>query len=327
MRQVKLGADGPSVGAIGLGCMSFGGMYGATDMNESHATLKKALDLGVNHLDVANIYGAGVCEEVIGSFIKGKGNPFTIATKGGIVPGPDRDFRNGKDYLTECLDGSLKRLGVDYVDLYYVHRRDARIPIEDVMETMKSFVDAGKIGAIGLSEIAPSTLERAVKIAPVAAVQSEYSLWTRLPELGMLQACERLGATFVSFSPLGRGMLSDNDLVPERFPAEDFRATNPRFMEPNFSANLQRVRKLRELAADKGVATSTLALAWTFAMAPNSIAIPGTRSSNHLAQDAAAADIVLSPDDMDAIEAIMPAGFAHGGRYNVSQATGVEDFC
>ena len=327
MRQVKLGADGPQVGAIGLGCMSFGGMYGATNINESHATLKKALDLGVNHLDVANIYGAGVCEEVIGAYIKANGNPFTIATKGGIVTGPDRDFRNEKAYLTECLDGSLKRLGVDYVDLYYVHRRDPRVPVEDMMETLKGFIAAGKIGAIGLSEIAPSTLEQAVKIAPVAAVQSEYSLWTRLPELGILQACERLGATFVSFSPLARGMLTDNDLDPAKFPAGDFRTTNPRFIEPNFSANLERVRKLRQLANDKGVATSTLALAWTFAMAPNSVAIPGTRSPDHLTQDAAAADLALSADEMAAIEAVMPVGFAHGGRYNPSQALGVEDFC
>lgn len=329
MRQVSLGRNGPKVGAIGLGCMSFGGIYGGTDMAESHATLKMALDLGVNHLDVANIYGAGVSEEVMGAFFKANGNrdSFVIATKGGIDHGPPRDFKNGRQYLTDCLDASLKRLSTDHVELYYVHRRDPRVPLEMLMETMVGFIEAGKIGAIGLSEIAPSTLERAAAMHPIAAAQCEYSLWTRLPELGLLQACERVGTTFVSFSPLGRGMLTDTDLDPESFPKGDFRTPNPRFVEPNFSANLERVRRLRAIAADMGVATSTLALAWTFAKAKGSIAIPGTRTARHLEQDAAAAELTLGETDMAAIEAVLPVGWAHGSRYNPAQAAGVEDYC
>lgn len=327
MRQTELGRGGPQVGAVGLGCMSFGGIYGGTDRAESHATLKKALDLGVNHLDVANIYGQGVCEEVIGSFIRENGNNFTIATKGGIDAGPPRGFRNERAYLAECLEGSLRRLGVDHVDLYYIHRRDSRVPIEDVMETLSGFIDQGKIGAIGFSEIAPSSLEQASRIHPVAAVQSEYSLGTRLPELGMLQLCDKLGTTFVSFSPVGRGMLTDTAPDRARFPQGDFRYSNPRFTEPNLSANLDKVRKFRVYAADKGVAAATLAIAWTFARAPASIAIPGTRSAAHLEQNAAAAQMKLTAQEISEIEDILPAGFAHGARYSPAQAGSVENYC
>lgn len=315
------------VGAVGLGCMSFGGIYGATDIAESHATLDKALDLGVTHLDVANIYGGGVCEEVIGAYLKKNGNKFTIATKGGIITGPKRGVSNAKDYLSECLDGSLKRLGVDHVDLYYVHRRDPGIPIEDLMETLKGFISEGKIGAIGLSEIAPSTLERAARVHPVAAVQSEYSLWTRKPELGLIALCQELGTAFVSFSPVGRGMLSDIVPDPKAFPAGDFRAANPRFVEPDFSANIEKINRFRDYASGRNVAASTLAIAWTLAKAPGSIAIPGTRSAAHLAQDAAAADLKLTPADIAEIEAILPAGFAHGARYTAAQVAYVEDYC
>lgn len=327
MRQVELGRGGPKVGAVGLGCMSFGGMYGPTDIATSHATLRRALDLGVTHLDVADIYGGGLCEEVIGAFLKKNGNPFTIATKAGIVTRPQRSVNNGRDYLAACLDASLKRLGVERVDLFYIHRRDPAVPVEEVMETLVGFVRSGKIGAIGFSEIAPWTLERAARIHPVAAVQSEYSLWTRQPELGMLDLCTRLGVTFVSFSPVARGMLTDADLDPASFPENDFRRANPRFQEPHFSENLAKIRRFRAHAAERGVPASTLALAWTFAKAPNSIAIPGTRSAAHLDQDAAAADLVLSERDVAEIEAILPAGFAHGPRYSAAQAAAVEDYC
>lgn len=327
MRKIGLGQHGPEIGVVGLGCMSFGGMYGATDMAESHATLDRARDLGVTHLDVANIYGNGVSEEVMGAYFRKNGNPFSVATKAGIVSGPTRGFDNSRAYLTECLDGSLKRLGLERVDLFYIHRRDPRVPVEDVMETLVGFIEAGKIGAIGFSEIAPSTLETAAKFHHVAAVQSEYSLWTRLPELGMIQLCERLGTTFVSFSPVGRGMLTDVEPNPANFPEGDFRMTNPRFVEPNLSANLEKVRRFRDYAADRGVATSTLAIAWTLAKAPTSIAIPGTRSAAHLDQDAAAGDLVLSQADLAEIEAILPAGFAHGSRYTGAQAQSVETYC
>jgi aryl-alcohol dehydrogenase-like predicted oxidoreductase len=327
MRQVELGRGGPKVGAVGLGCMSFGGMYGATDVETSHATLKRALDLGVTHLDIADIYGGGVCEEIVGAFLKQNGNPFTIATKAGIVTRPQRGSNNGRDYLSACLDGSLKRLGVERVDLFYIHRRDPSVPVEEVMETLVGFIRAGKIGAIGFSEIAPWTLERAARIHPVAAVQSEYSLWTRQPELGMIDLCRRLGTSFVSFSPVARGMLTDAEPDPSTFPAGDFRSANPRFEEPHFSQNVEKIRAFRAYAAARGVAASTLAIAWTFARAPGSIAIPGTRSPAHLDENAAAAGLHLSTADLAEIEAILPAGFAHGPRYSAAQATAVEDYC
>ncbi len=330
MRQVEIGRTGIKVGAVGLGCMSFGGIYGATDRAQSHAALKKALDLGVTHLDTALIYGDGLSEDIIGDFCAQ--NPaardqFIIATKGGIVTKPERRFDNSEVYLRDALEGSLKRLKTDHVPLYYIHRRDASIPVEDVMATLVRFIEEGKIGAIGLSEVAPATLERASRIHPVAAVQSEYSLWSRLPELGMLQRCAALGTTFVSFSPVGRGMLTDIDLDPAQLPSGDFRRVNPRFMEPDFSANRERVMAFRALARDRGVTTSALAIAWTFAMAPSSIAIPGTRAAAHLAEDATAADIVLTPEDLAEIEAVLPVGWAYGPRYSYAQAFGVEDYC
>ena len=330
MRQVQLGQSGPKVGAVGLGAMSFGGIYGKTNETESHATLKATLDLGVNHIDTANIYGMGVSESVIGSFLKqnpGTREQFIIATKAGIIPGPERDFRNDEEHLRAELEASLKRLGTERVDLFYIHRRDQRIPVEDMMGTLVRFIEEGKIGAIGLSEIQPATLERAAKIHPVAAVQSEYSLQTRLPELGMLQMCQKLGTTFVSFSPVGRGLLTDTDPDRAHFPDVDFRKTNPRFTEPNLTANIKKVQALRSFAGEKGVATSSLAIAWTFAMAPNSIAIPGTRSAEHLAEDADAAEIELTPNDLKTIEALLPAGWCHGARYSYAQAFGVEDYC
>ncbi|TDH37692.1 aldo/keto reductase [Pseudohoeflea suaedae] len=327
MRKVRLGENGPLVGAVGLGCMSFGGIYGSTTREDSHATLKTALDLGVNHLDVANIYGAGVCEEVMGDFFRANGNrdQFVIATKGGIQTGPNRDFINTKAYLTACIDASLKRLGTDHVELYYIHRRDHRVPIEDVMETLIGFIEAGKIGAIGFSEIAPATLVQAAEIHPVAAVQSEYSLWTRLPELGMLRTCKSLGTSFVSFSPLGRGMLTDVELDPASFAADDFRKPNPRFTEPHFSSNVGSVRQLNAIARREGIPTATLALAWTFHRAEDSIAIPGTRSADHLTENAAAADFVLSSDLLDEIEDLLPFGWAEGSRYTEAQSRGVEN--
>lgn len=330
MRQVRLGQTGPMVGAVGFGCMSFGGMYGATDIETSHAALARALDLGVTHLDTAKIYGPHISEEVIGAFLKA--NPsarqqFSIATKGGIRTQPVREFDNSPEYLTECLEGSLQRLGVDHVDLYYIHRRDQRIPIEDVVGTLTRFIEQGKIGAIGFSEIAPASLARAHGVHPIAAVQSEYSLWTRQPELGMLQMCEKLGTTFVSFSPVGRGMIVDTPPNPATFDKSDFRAHNPRFAEPAYSANNAKIDLFRDYAKTMGVSTSTLAIAWTFAKAPTSVSIPGTRTADHLAQDAAAADLMLTTQQVAEIEAILPAGFAEGARYSEAQRPGVEDYC
>lgn len=327
METRRLGKDGPLVGAIGLGCMSFGGIYGATDQAESHRTLTRALDLGVDHLDTANIYGEGVSETVIGAFIKDHPNRFTIATKAGITRGAVRGFDNSPEHLRASLEASLKRLGVDHVALFYVHRREQARPIEDVMETLVRLKDEGKIGAIGLSEISPATLDRANAVHHVAAVQSEYSLWTRLPELGLIQATERLGTAFVAFSPVGRGIFSSTPLDSSAFPAGDFRLANPRFVEPNFSRNLAHVEAFRAFAKARGLSPATLAIAWTLNRAKHIIPIPGTRSSAHLEEDVRAADITLSAADMAEIEAILPAGFAHGDRYSEAQTQGTERYC
>jgi aryl-alcohol dehydrogenase-like predicted oxidoreductase len=327
MQTRKLGKDGPEIGAIALGCMSFAGFYGAATVEESHRTLARALELGVTHLDTAKIYGEGVSEEIIGSFIKTHPNRFTIATKGGIRTAPARGFDNSAEYLRECLEGSLKRLGVDHVALYYIHRRDQSIPIEDVMETLVRFKDEGKIGAIGFSEIAPYSLERACEIHPVTAVQSEYSLWTRLPELGMIAACKRHGAAFVPFSPLARGMLSDIQPNPATFGERDLRATNPRFQEPNFTRNIERINRFKAYAHDRGLTPASLALAWVLHRGDHLIPIPGTRSVQHLEDNAKAASIKLTLSEMAEIESILPAGFAHGDRYSDSQMNGVERYC
>lgn len=327
MEKRRLGNDGPQIGAVGLGCMSFGGIYGATDEAESHRTLARALDLGVDHLDVANVYGEGVSEEVIGSFFRANGNRFTIATKAGIVTGPTRGFDNSPEHLRTNLEASLRRLGVDHVDLFYIHRREQSRPIEDVMETLVRFKEEGKIGAIGLSEIAPSTLERASAIHPVAAVQNEYSLWARLPELGLVEACRRHGAALVAFSPLARGMFSRAPLDPERFGPFDFRRTNPRFMEPNFTYNSRVFERFRAFAAERGQAPATLAITWVLSRAPHIIAIPGTRTGEHLSECVTGASLKLTADDLAEIDAIMPVGFAHGDRYSDAQANGPERYC
>jgi aryl-alcohol dehydrogenase-like predicted oxidoreductase len=238
MKRRRLGTSGPLVGEIGLGAMSFGGFFGPTDMAASHRALDKALELGITHLDTALIYGPHVSEEFIGAYLRknpAARNRFVIATKGGIQSNPRR-FDNSPAFLRECLESSLRRLGVDHVALWYVHRRDQSIPIEDVTVTLAELKREGKIGGIGYSEISPASLERAASVHHVDAVQSEYSLWTRQPELGMLQACKRLGTAFVAFSPVARGMLTDVTLDPASFADTDFRKRNPRFEEPNFSA-------------------------------------------------------------------------------------------
>jgi len=330
MHNRQLGKDGPMVGAVGLGCWSFAGSYGPTTEAESHATLAGALDLGIDFLDTSNVYGAGVSELAIGSFIKDHPGRFTIATKGGIYRDPDtneRGFNNSPEHLRAALETSLKNLGVDHVALYYIHRRDQTCPIEDVMETLVRFKDEGKIGGIGFSEIAPFSLRRAHAVHPVMAVQSEYSLWTRGPELGMIQACKELGVAFVPFSPLGRGMFAAKPPVSADFSDGDFRNNNPRFAEPNFSANVKALEPFREFAAARGTTPSALAMAWVLAQGDHLIPIPGTRSLEHLKDDAAGEELSLSADDMAEIDRILPLGFAHGDRYSDAQWIGPERYC
>lgn len=327
MQQRRLGQSGPNVGAIALGCMSFGGFYGPTDITESHETLAFARDNGVDHLDTADVYGRGVSEEVIGAFLKDNPHSFKVATKGGIRSGPTRSFDNSPEYLRSALEASLTRLGVDYVDLYYVHRRQPDRPIEDVTETLVRFMDEGKIGGFGFSEISPASLTRAAAIHPVMAVQSEYSLWTRLPELGLIQTCKRLGTTLVPFSPLARGMFANTLPDPAKFSDGDFRRNNPRFVEPNFRRNGDFIARFGALAHGKGTTPAALALAWILAKGDHLIPIPGTRSPAHLAQNIEGARLKLNNTDMDEIEAVLPIGFAHGARYSDSQFVGPENYC
>lgn len=318
---------GREVGAVGLGCMSFGGIYGATDEEESFACLSEALALGIDHWDVAEVYGMGISESVIGKFLAQTGAEVTLATKAGIYREPKRHFRNDYDSLRASLEGSLARLGRDRVELFYLHRREAGRPIEDVMESLERFRQEGLIGAIGLSEIAPATLRRAHAVAPVAAVQSEYSLWSRLPELGLVRACADLDVTFVAFSPLGRGIFADTFPDPAQFPGGDFRLSNPRFQEPEFSLNKRAISGFQAFCTANGWTTPATAIAWTLAQGPHILPIPGTRSAGHLRDCAAAMDITLTPDHLAEIERLLPRGFAHGDRYAPAQQAGVENYC
>lgn len=310
-----------NVGAIGFGAMSFGGMFGATDEATSLACLDAAADFGISHFDTADIYGMGMSEQIIGTW----GRPdIHLATKCGIVNGPTRTVRNDEPYIRQRLEASLRRLKREHVDLYYIHRRQPDIPVEDLAGTMSKLVQEGKIGGYGLSEIAPSTLRRAHAEFPVAAVQNEFSLWTRLPQLGLIQACRDLGVTFIAFSPLGRGMFGRVPLKRDFRAGIDFRNTNPRFTEPNFSANLAAIAPFRDLCAEKGWTVAGAALAWVLAQGDHIIPIPGTRTADHL-RDWQAAD--LSPGDIAEIERILPAGFAHGDRYGDHQTAYVERYC
>ncbi|MEM7214118.1 MAG: aldo/keto reductase [Pseudomonadota bacterium] len=333
MNLRKLGSDGPLVHPIGIGAMSFTDFYGATNEAESHAVLNAAVEAGVTHIDTANIYGMGVSEKVIGSFLKA--NPsardnFTIATKGSITRNPDGPgniFDNTKSHLEEELEKSLERLGVDAVDLYYVHRRDPQIPIEEVTETLASLVKSGKTKAIGFSEIAPTSLRRAHQVYPVAAVQSEYSLSTRSPEMGLVQTCAELGVALVAFSPVGRSLLTDAPLSIEAVQNIPFLKNNPRFMEPNYSANIAACEPFRALASEMGISAAGLALAWVLAQGEHVVAIPGTRSVSHFREFLDAISNPLTKNQLQAIETTLPIGWAHGDRYSVAQWNGPEKYC
>ncbi|MCU0830012.1 MAG: aldo/keto reductase [Rhizobiaceae bacterium] len=324
----RLGADGPLVGAVGLGCMSFAGAYGGAPEKDCFAILDRSAELGVTLMDTANIYGNGRSETILGAWLKANsGHPFTICTKAGIVTGPPRGTDNSAAHLRESLLGSLGRLNLDRVDLFYIHRREAARPIADIMETMVRLKEEGLIGGIGFSEIAPSTLEEAAALHPVMAVQSEYSLWTRQPELGMIDACRRLGTAFVPFSPVARGAIGDRDLEMAALDAGDFRLANPRFAGTNWEANRAALARFRDFARAKGHAPATLAIAWSMRHGDHMIPIPGTNKLAHLEQNAAAARLSLSAGDLAEIEAVLPAGFARGSRYSPLQWHSVEDYC
>jgi len=329
MKQRKLGQDGPMVSAVGYGAMSFTDFYGPADDAASLKVLDACLDLGITHLDTSNVYGMGRSEAVIGEWLAARSGPcpFTIATKAGITRDPEHRFNNAPAHLAQSLDASLKRLGVEAIDLYYVHRRDPRHEIEDVTETMAGFVRAGKVKAIGYSEIAPSSLRRAHAVHPVAAVQSEYSLSTRGPELGLNQTCADIGASMVAFSPVGRGLLTDRPHDAARIAEMPFLKENPRFLEPHLSANLAQNAKFRALAADMGVPAASLAIAWVLHQGEEIIAIPGTRHINHLQELATGGAMDLTAEDVARIEKVLPVGWAHGDRYSANQWVGPERYC
>lgn len=326
MQKRMLGTGGPKVSAIGLGCLSFGGLFGETRLEDSLSCLDAAWEAGINFLDVANIYGNGRSEEVIGTWLKSRPHRPFIATKASIISGPDRRVDNSRAHLRAELEGSLKRLGVDHVDLFYMHRREFSRPIEEVAETMAELIAEGKIGGYGLSEIAPYTLRRAHAVHPVAAVQNEYSLWTRQPELGLIQSCAELGVAFVPFSPLARGAFGDPMLDPALHDLGPFRSLIPRFSVENWPANKQKIMAFRHLAQELGHHPAALALAWCLHKGPHLIPIPGTRTAAHLKAWAGASNISLSQSDMAAIETVLPIGWAHGDRYNDDMAASVERY-
>jgi aryl-alcohol dehydrogenase-like predicted oxidoreductase len=332
LQKRQLGAAGPLVSAVGLGAMSFTDFYGPVSETQSHEVLAAALELGIDHLDTSNVYGMGLSERVIGSFLTVRGGPppFTIATKAGIRRDPEtgaRSFDNSAAHLEAELDKSLARLGVEVIDLFYVHRRDPAVEIEAVTETLAGFVETGKIRSFGFSEIAPSSLRRAAAVHPVAAVQSEYSLATRAPELGLVQACAELGTALVAFSPVARGLLTDRPPSTESVAQSAFLKVNPRFTDPNLAANLRLTDRFRALAGEMGRPAASLAIAWLLQRGPHVLPIPGTRSPRHLRELAEGASLELSAADLAAIEAVLPVGWAHGDRYSPQQWTGPERYC
>ncbi|OCX65926.1 aldo/keto reductase [Thioclava sp. SK-1] len=331
MEHRRFGTMGKTVSSLGLGGMSFADFYGATTQADSFAVMEAALELGVDHIDTSNIYGMGRSETAIGAFIKAYGsNPFAIATKAGITSDPQtgaRCYDNSDAHLRLQLEGSLRRLGVEQVDLFYIHRRDAWRPIEEVMQTLVDLKAEGKIGGFGFSEIAPASLRRACAVAPVDAVQNEYSLATRLPELGMVQECARQGTAFVAFSPVGRGMLTDSPPIGERISGNSFLSVNPRFVGKNHADNMAMTDGFRRLAAQMGMSASGLAIAWVLAQGQHILAIPGTRSVQHLHELARGAGRVLSAEELAQIETVLPVGWAAGDRYSEGQNFGPERFC
>lgn len=316
MKTRRLGARGPEVSAMGLGCMTMIPIYGASDPQEAAATLDRALELGVTFWDTADIYGPHTNEELIGRALAGRREQVFLATKFGIVRDPESPSGSAVDgspeHVRRAIDGSLKRLNTDHVDLYYLHRVDSRTPIEETVGAMAELVKAGKVKHLGLSEVSPETLERACKVHPITAVQSEYSLWTRDPEEGVLAACERLGVGFVPYSPLGRGFLTGEIRSPDDFGPQDWRRGNPRFQGENFAANLRVVEVVKALASARGATPAQLALAWVLAQGEHIVPIPGTQRRKYLEQNVGALDLTLTAEDLAEIDiafkGLQPAG-------------------
>ena len=318
MDSRKLGRQGLAVSAMGLGCMGMSEFYGAVDEAESIATVHRALELGVTLLDTADMYGPFKNEELVGRAIRDRRDRVVLATKFGNQRGKDGSFQgvNGKpEYVRAACDASLRRLGVDRIDLYYQHRVDPTVPIEDTVGAMSELVRAGKVRWLGMSEAAPATIRRAHAVHPISALQTEYSLWSRDPEDEILPTVRALGIGFVAYSPLGRGFLTGRFQKLEDLAPDDYRRNSPRFQGENFAKNLRLVERIREIAAEKKVGAAQLALAWVLARGQDVVAIPGTTTRRHLEENVAAAGVRLSREDLARIDAVAPKGAAAGDRY------------
>jgi len=318
--QRRLGTDGPQVTAIGLGCMGMSEFYSPSRMidSESIRVIHHFLDAGGNFLDTADMYGVGRNEELVGRAIAGRRAAVVLATKFGNVRGPKGEFlgvRGDPTYVRDCCEASLRRLKIETIDLYYQHRVDSKVPIEDTVGAMADLVRAGKVRHLGLSEAAPTTIRRAAKVHPIAALQTEYSLWSRDVEGDVLPVVRELGMGFVAYSPLGRGFLTGRFKTIDDLPADDYRRHHPRFEGGNFQKNLDLVAKINALAQRKGCTPSQLALAWVLAQGPDIVPIPGTKQIGYLDENLAAAKVTLTPAELREIETVLPAGSTAGARY------------
>ena len=319
MEMRQLGHGGPSVSALGLGCMGMSEFYGTGDDRESVATIHRALDLGINFLDTSDIYGPHTNEELVGRAIRERRSEVFLATKFGILRDPRdpsiRGFDSRPEYVRRAIEGSLRRLGVTTIDLYYQHRVDPNVPIEDTVGALADLVREGKVRYIGLSEASVATLERAHKVHPVTALQNEYSLWTRDPEAGVLAACRRLGIGFVPYSPLGRGFLTGAIKRPDDLAADDYRRSSPRFQGENFAKNLRLVEKVETVAAEIGCTPGQLALAWVLAQGEDVVPIPGTKQRKYLEENVGALAIRLTAEQLASLDVQCPPDVASGERY------------
>ena len=319
MERRKLGGQGLEVSAMGLGCMGMSEFYGEGNETESVATIHRALELGIDFLDTADMYGPFTNEQLVGRAIRDRRDQVVLATKFGNRRGERGEFlgvSGHPDYVRQACDASLQRLRVDHIDLYYQHRVDPQVPIEDTVGAMGDLVRAGKVRFLGLSEAAPETIRRAHETHPISALQTEYSLWTRdVEENGVMQTVRELGIGFVAYSPLGRGFLTGQFQRFEDLPADDYRRQSPRFQGENFDRNLQLVREVEALAGERGVAPAQLALAWVLSRGDDVVPIPGTKRVRYLEQNAAAADVSLTPAEGDRVDEVFPVGAATGDRY------------
>ena len=322
LQKRKLGRVGPEVACIGLGCMGMSGVYGVPDEAESEATIRRAVELGCDLVDTSDMYGAGHNEELVGRALRGIRDRVVLATKFGHVVGPDgRPVGvNGKpEYVIEACDRSLRRLGVDVIDLYYQHRVDRTVPIEETVGAMVRLVEQGKIRWLGLSEASSATVRRAVAVHPIAALQTEYSLWYREPEQDLIPTCRELGIAYVAYAPLGRGLLTGGVRSVDQLEPKDNRRNHPRFQGENLARNLELVERVQAIAAEKGCTPAQLAIAWVLAQGEDLVPIPGTKRRRYLEENLGAASVRLSAEDLDRLDRALPLGAGAGTRYQEAQ--------